>query len=415
MYTPQQYKDHIESALSTKKSRCTVEDLFAIPDYKKLLDAHTDKRLNAQIKGEKTQLQWTFEAVTPDPVYFKHGVRVFYRAYCAEDVVQIVADPTKRCGIYAKVVDVFDYPMRDVRRGIMVDGMRILDSLPFELPSPYSFSEGSREVLDNVMIKVRTDFHQKHSVALDEWNAWARDEAPAVDTVEEYVQQHPLNIPLGDILFSGEPIDQTEVHLPNDGRNICSDLTRMRTTDCVKWSRWGFKRDDYHSENFARVERCTINGDVVERSALPAQVNIFRKWKRRKKLSPDEVGKFKFVLGRSIPNDMSSSFTRQGQVVSIRNGGHRIYWKNKRGGEFYPDNPPDKSFERKLDGGWIAFGEIDSPPDGVGNQGVVLLRDIADVSTRAQSISSNNGGGVVLSDASVDCESSSEDDNIMQW
>ena len=74
-----------------------------------------------------------------------------------------------------------------------------------------------------------------------------------------------------------------------------------------------------------------------------------------------------------------------------------------------------KSFERKLDGGWIAFGEIDSPPDGVGNQGVVLLRDIADVATRAQSISSNNGGGVVLSDASVDCESSSEDDNIMQW
>ena len=54
VYTPQQYKDHIESALSTKKSRCTVEDLFAIPDYKKLLDAHTDRRLNAQIKGEKT-------------------------------------------------------------------------------------------------------------------------------------------------------------------------------------------------------------------------------------------------------------------------------------------------------------------------------------------------------------------------
>ena len=113
VYTPQEYKSQIISALSTKKHACDVVDLFAIPDYKALLDPCVDPALMACTKKEKTQLQWIFDAVTPDNVYFKNGVRVLYRAYSEDEVVEIIEDPKRFCGVYAKAVDVFAYPQRD--------------------------------------------------------------------------------------------------------------------------------------------------------------------------------------------------------------------------------------------------------------------------------------------------------------
>jgi hypothetical protein len=100
-------------------------------DFKTLLDKHVDPELNAKTKLEKTQLQLAFEAVTPDE-YFANGVQVFYRAFGAEEVVQIIEDRSKQCGVYAKKCDVFEYPMKDVEKGIMVDGMTILTSLPMQ-------------------------------------------------------------------------------------------------------------------------------------------------------------------------------------------------------------------------------------------------------------------------------------------
>ena len=42
IHTPQEYKIHIEAALSLPNMECKVKDIFAIPDYKSLLDKHTD-------------------------------------------------------------------------------------------------------------------------------------------------------------------------------------------------------------------------------------------------------------------------------------------------------------------------------------------------------------------------------------
>lgn len=109
--SPQQYKTNIVKALSTKTHRCEVKDVLVVPDYKAVLDQHIDSSFSPWTKMDKTQLQWTFTAVTPDE-YFKHGVQIFYRAFASDRVCCIIEDKNKPCGVYAKECDVFDYPMK---------------------------------------------------------------------------------------------------------------------------------------------------------------------------------------------------------------------------------------------------------------------------------------------------------------
>jgi hypothetical protein len=405
--TPQQYEAQIIKALSTNKHACKVVDLLAIPDYKKLLDAHIDPEFSACTKMEKTQLQWTFEAVTPDD-FFPHGVRVFHRAFSSDNVVQILEDPSKTCKVYAKASDVFDFPIRDFSKGILRDGMHVMTSLPTEYPTPYPFVEGSREVLDAVLVKIRSEYQVNHADVVMDWNIWAGEVAPKSDSVDEYIRDHPLVFPLGDILFSDKPVDPAVVEPWGDENSIIRNLERMRTTDCVKWSRWGFKRDDHSTEYCARVERCMIAGQIVERDALPRRVVVFRKWKKRQKTKDDEDGDYSFVLGREFPNDMASSFIREGQVIAVKAGGKRVYWKNKRSAQFFPSDVPDKTFEHMVRVGWFAYGEIDAPSDGLGNTGVVRLCDVADPRCRYKS---GPIIGVVLSDNSDDEQHTWSDDD----
>jgi hypothetical protein len=373
VYTPQQYAVLIKSSLSTTKHQCKVLDVFAVPDFKSLLDDYVDKAFSAQSKMEKTQLQWTFEAVTPDD-YFINGVRIFYRAYAAEQVCQIIEDSSVRCGVYAKNCDVFDYPMRDFNNGIPVDGMTILTSLPAQSPQPYEFAQGSREILDSVVLKIRQEFQQCHPTVVQEWVDWATNNAPLSDNVNEYLLANPLHIPLGNVLFSGAPVDTSPVE-PWDRNSVSDNIQRMRTTDCVKWSRWNHAREDHCAENFARVEiALDANGVTQEVNALPAKVKYFRQWKKRKIVKPDELGDYKFVLCRKDRSDITTALVVQGQLIELAAGGHRIYWKNKRNFEDFP--PPcdeDKSFSALMNVGWFAYGKVIA--DGCGQVGIVQFTD----------------------------------------
>jgi hypothetical protein len=375
VYTPQQYTKKIKTLLSTAKHECKVVDVFAIPDFKSLLDEHVDKVFSAQTKMEKTQLQWSFEAVTPDE-YFVNGVKVFYRAYAADEVCQIIEDSSAKCGVYAKVCDVFDYPMRDLKNGIPVDGMTVLSSLPTIDPKPYPFVKGSREILDSVVLKMRQEYQQCHPKIVEQWVAWAEHEAPSSDNVEEYLIKNPLHIPLGNVLFSSAPIDTSSVR-PWDKNSVGDNIQRMRTTDCVKWSRWNHTREDHCPENFARVELAVdANGVVREVNALPSKVKCFRQWKIRKNVKPDEIGDYKFVLSREDRKDIKTPLTSQGQLIGLVTGGQRVYWKHKRN---YEDFPPscdeDKSFGALMNVGWFAYGRIVAPPDGRGQTGAIQFTD----------------------------------------
>lgn len=119
--------------------------------------------------------------------------------------------------------------------------MTILSRLPTSMPQPYAFVEGSREILDKVVYQMEVEYGQTHPAVVTEWKQWAAEVAPKSDDVHEYLRDHSLHVPLGNILFNDEPVDQTTV-VPLE-QSALADLERMRATDCVQWSRWGFARD----------------------------------------------------------------------------------------------------------------------------------------------------------------------------
>jgi hypothetical protein len=227
-------------------------DVFAIPDFKKLLDPFVDPTLKACTKSEKTQLQWIFEAVTPDE-YFTHGVRVFYRAYAANEVCEIIEDPSARCGVRAKKVDIFNFPMKNEAKGVMVDGMKILTSLPTEQPEPFPFVKGSREVVDAVVAKFRSIYQRNHAELVHSWAHWAKHEAPPSNSIAEYLELKPLHIPLGEILFCAAPLDRSV--MPLDIASTQAQVDRMRSTNCVKWRGWYSDQPLQDHEPCARLGR----------------------------------------------------------------------------------------------------------------------------------------------------------------
>jgi len=73
--TPQAYERLILKALSKPNRPVKVVDIFAVPDYKSLLDELVCDNLSNYIKEEETQLQFTFESV-PVCEDYPFGVKV---------------------------------------------------------------------------------------------------------------------------------------------------------------------------------------------------------------------------------------------------------------------------------------------------------------------------------------------------
>jgi hypothetical protein len=275
------------------------------------------------------------------------------------------------------VCDVFDFPVRDEKDGILVDGMTVLQSLPSKKPDPYPFVPNSREILDSVLLKVRQEFTTCHPKLVAEWEDWATKEAPASDSVEQYLTRKPLHIPLGDLLFSDKPVDQTVIDANWDTSLTSAKLQRMRTTDCAQWTRWGFQREDHSVENFARVQLVEADGNTaVEVNALPEKPKFFRAWKRKQKKKADEVGEFHFVLGRLGGKiNINAPLTVEGQLIWLTNGSCRIYWKHKKKPEEFDLAEIDSTFQSGLAMGWYCYGRIVSPAGGNSVKGEILLED----------------------------------------
>lgn len=252
-----------------------------------------------------------------------------YRQYARDEVVEVYEDDRMFCSVGAKVCDVFWYPMKKPNHeGIPVDGMTIMTSLPTCLPQPKPFVEGSRELLEQVLYQVQNDYSLTHPTVVRDWQTWAEENCPESDDVHEYLRAHgPLDVPLGEVLFSGKPIDDAEIKPQND--SAFSELDRMRSTDCVAWSRWGLSiRDPDSVENNASVEH--VPGSNILRRATPARLKPWKPWKQRRKLGTDERGQFKFILQRDTNTDWDA-FTKEGQVVDLACGEKvRIHWRGSR-------------------------------------------------------------------------------------
>lgn len=76
-----------------------VYNLFIVPDYKRLLGPHVDKRLSRYTKLEMTQLAWRFEAVEAS-WEFPMGCRTFHAAYANKSNFEIFPDNDGECICY---------------------------------------------------------------------------------------------------------------------------------------------------------------------------------------------------------------------------------------------------------------------------------------------------------------------------
>ena len=194
-----------------------------------------------------------------------------YRRASAETIIEIIEATGAQCGVYPHKAEVYWFPQQNEENEC--DGMYVLQSLPTEMPKPMRFVENSAHLLSDMIEKIRSKFRYSQPTAVTKWLEFAK-ECPKTNDVERYIKDHPLEIPLAKELFSDEPIDPSPV-VPFAEVENNTDIKRVRTTDCVQWSRRGVHRAANHPENIARVKTLyDADGKQVLVDALPKRVLI---------------------------------------------------------------------------------------------------------------------------------------------
>jgi hypothetical protein len=206
--TMSHYKKAVESCLSYDGLTSEVIDMFAIPDYDKLLRPLVDKNFGRYAKrvgsNDWSVLEFTVEGIDDAKLlkFFPNGVKTLYRPYCADKVLRIVKDDEAPLRMTVdELGPITSFPPADPERGLP-EGMCILNELPDSVPEAEQFVVGSHELLQNVSSKMLHKFSSDASRAIhDEWKHFRDHIAPQSDLVEEYIKKVPLHIPLRKELF----------------------------------------------------------------------------------------------------------------------------------------------------------------------------------------------------------------------
>jgi len=220
--TPQAYETLITKALSKPNRPVKVVDIFVVPDYKSLLDEFVCDNLSNYMKEEEeTQLQFIFESVHVSEDY-PFGVKVQYRVYCAEDIIEIWEGEGENFpnGFQPVQVEVKSYPV-DVIKALPTEECRI---------HPQPFVAGSRDELEKVANQMISECENMNIVATQEWKEFL-EIYPHNDNVMSYlVQTGPLELPLFDEIFKGVPFTPLIVQ-PGDKRKAweAKQLRRYQT------------------------------------------------------------------------------------------------------------------------------------------------------------------------------------------
>jgi len=216
--TPQAYEAVIKAALSKPHRPVKVVDLFAVPDYKSLLDELVCDNLSNYMKEEETPLQFIFESV-PVSEDYPFGVKVQYRAYCADEVIEIWEGEGESFphGFQPVKVEVKSYPV-NIIKALPREDCRIY---------PQQFVAGSRAELEKVANQMISEIQNTNPGAAREWEEFL-DICPRNDSVMSYLAHTgPLEIPLFNEIFKGVPFTPRIV-IKGDQRKIWEAKT-LRT------------------------------------------------------------------------------------------------------------------------------------------------------------------------------------------
>ncbi len=139
LLTPQQYEMALKKCLKKQNSDNFIEiiDLYTVPNYKTHFDEYSDLKFSRYCKEEQTQHQFFFEQI-PISDDFPLGVKTTYRAYAAENVIEIVEDLKVDVKLRAVNVRVNTYPTAE-SNGTKVGGMYVLQEYPTSKNLPFAF------------------------------------------------------------------------------------------------------------------------------------------------------------------------------------------------------------------------------------------------------------------------------------
>ncbi|NNN21103.1 MAG: hypothetical protein HKL80_03770 [Acidimicrobiales bacterium] len=203
--TVDKYKTLIEDKLGKSRLKVSIEDVMIIPAYSQFLEDSIGE-LKHLHKEEETQHQWLFAAVEPS-LNFPHGVKVTYRAYCSEKVIELNLHPKEQCvtpmgiitGLEPTTVHVRWYPSKDCdpsRPG--VEGAYLLKKIPsgvknesgaLTLPA-HPLAPETRERIFSCLSEVRTFFrYENHKTIRESWDRWAQLWSPESDEINDYLSQ----------------------------------------------------------------------------------------------------------------------------------------------------------------------------------------------------------------------------------
>ena len=261
--TPQEYKAELLNAFANDNSidYQPVYDIYVLPAYDTWLAPYIDKNLTRFRNEEMTQLVWKFERVLRSIDYVL-GVKTMYRAYSQDEVFTIIEDrspPTNETiGLKWKKNKIVWQPIVSPHNCNLTEGMYILQSVPRGRPEPAPFQEDYRKQLDATVRAIKKVYEFSNPSILEDWNDFA-DAYPTTNDVNEYVRDHPMHYPLGNLMFekSAELIASQQAnwnvfHDHIDLQNV--EENTVLAMDSVQWSNRGGKRPfipervHYHSD-----------------------------------------------------------------------------------------------------------------------------------------------------------------------
>ena len=198
--TPEQYKKVVIDALGKLSIPAEVVDIYAVPDYVKLLTPCISHHIEFLFSGEDTQHQWKFTKVNVSSDY-PFGVKTEYKMYCQDSFYKIVpqVNPSDLLDIgYIPLLVNNEWfgsferedPLK-ANVGIK-SNIHFLIDLPFEDIQPAPFVAGVSSGLNRTLNKFnKTYFGDKFTIERNEIKKFVEDLMPQNDDVTNYLCANP--------------------------------------------------------------------------------------------------------------------------------------------------------------------------------------------------------------------------------
>lgn len=139
-------------------------------------------------------MQFIFDAVDISND-FPLGVKTTYRTHASDSVYEIEEVLEKNCVGFE--------PVRTIVKVQPEGGTYFLMNIPTGSLKPAAFSQGSRAILDQFIVKFKRDFLATHGDEVREWERFAAT-CPSSDNSSEFA--HLMHVPFGSLLFGNTPV-----------------------------------------------------------------------------------------------------------------------------------------------------------------------------------------------------------------